>query len=293
MNYTYMNVFYTVAKHQNISTAAKELGVTQPAVSRIISSIEEEYHTKLFLRSKNGVTLTKEGLNLFSMIENPLNELDRVRSNLENINNLTQNVFHIGATSVSLHCYLFKMLDVFKEKFPSVYFKIYTDSSSNLMNLVEKGKIDFAFITTPSKGSEQLEVIDIHKIDICLIASNCYKDEIKKRVSIKSLEKYPFVLLNNEMKFREHINHFLLENNTKISPTYEIDSSALLVPFVVNGACLTFVPSQMAEKSIVDGRCFKIDLLEEIPYRHISFVTKKGATQSHIIHEIKRVILKQ
>ena len=40
MNYTYLNVFYTVAKLQNISKAAEELGVTQPAVSRIISNID-------------------------------------------------------------------------------------------------------------------------------------------------------------------------------------------------------------------------------------------------------------
>ena len=42
MNYTYLNVFYTVAKLQNISKAAEELGVTQPAVSRIISNIDDD-----------------------------------------------------------------------------------------------------------------------------------------------------------------------------------------------------------------------------------------------------------
>ena len=61
MKYTYLNVFYTVAKLQNISKAAKELDVTQPAVSRIILNIEKEYNTQLFFRSKNGVTLTRDG----------------------------------------------------------------------------------------------------------------------------------------------------------------------------------------------------------------------------------------
>ena len=50
MNYTYMKVFYTVCKHQNISKAALELDLTQPALSRIISNIEKEYNTKLFYR---------------------------------------------------------------------------------------------------------------------------------------------------------------------------------------------------------------------------------------------------
>ena len=68
MNYSYMNIFYTVATLGNISKAAEELFVSQPAISRVISVLEDEYNTKLFIRSKSGVTLTREGLNLFNMI---------------------------------------------------------------------------------------------------------------------------------------------------------------------------------------------------------------------------------
>ena len=84
MNYTYFHVFYTVARLQNISKAAQELDVTQPAVSRIISNIEKQYKTKLFFRSKTGVTLTREGQNLFEMIESPLVELEKVAGNISN-----------------------------------------------------------------------------------------------------------------------------------------------------------------------------------------------------------------
>ena len=287
-----MNVFYVVAKTQNISNAAKELGVTQPAVSRIISTLEKEYNTKLFNRSKTGVTLTREGLNLFEMIQNPFIELEKIESSLNDITNLRQSVIHIGATSVALYCYLFKTLNVFKEKFPKVSFKIYTDSSDALIKLVEKGKIDFAFVTTPSKGNDEIEFNDIAKIENILIASNGYKEELKGPISIKSLEKYPFVLLNKEMQFREQVNLFLAKHNTKINPIYEIDSSSLLIPLLENTKCLTFIPDLMAEKPISEGRCFKVDLIEELPCRYVSFAIKKDAIHSHIVHEIKREIIK-
>ena len=291
MKYTYMNVFFTVAKLQNISNAAKELRVTQPAVSRIISAMEKEYKTKLFYRSKNGVTLTREGLNLYEMIENPFNELEKISNTLDDISSLKQSVVHIGATAVALFCYLFQRLETVKEKFPSVSFKIYTDSSAKLIKLVEKGTIDLAFITTPCKADEDLEIHDVSKLDICLIASNYYRDKLNEKISIKKLEKYPFVLLNKEMQFREHMNLFFFKYNAKISPIYELDSSALLVPMVENGEALTFIPRQMAEKSIREGRCFEVELLEEIPSRNISFVLKKTAIHSHVIHEIKQEII--
>ena len=292
MKYTYLNVFYVVAKNQNISIAAKELGVTQPAVSRIIATLEKEYKTKLFHRSKTGVTLTREGLNLFEMIENPFNELEKIDISLNDISSLKQKVVHIGATAVSLYCFLFKTLDSLKEKFPSVSFKIYTDSSDNLLKLVEKGKIDFAFVTTPSKNSELIEFYDFYKLDTCLVSPITYKDQLSGKVAIKSLEKYPFVLLNKEMQFREHINQYLAKSNTKINPVYEIDSSALLSPLVENAQCLTFMPYLMAKRHIEEGRCFKVDLEEDPPARYISFAIKKDSAHPHIIHEIKETIVK-
>ena len=128
MNYTYLNIFYTVAKLQNISKAAEALGVTQPAVSRIISNIEKEYHTKLFFRSKTGVSLTRDGYNLFEMVKGPLIELEKISDNIDTNKTLEKITIHIGATSTALYCYLFKHLENdIKKLFPNVNFKIYSD----------------------------------------------------------------------------------------------------------------------------------------------------------------------
>ena len=292
MNYSYMKVFYIVAKYQNISYAAKVLDVTQPAVSRIISNIEKEYNTRLFMRSKAGVTLTREGLNLFEMIKNPFNELEKIENSLNSATGLKETVVHVGATATALYCYLFRFLEDVKKKFPLVNFRIYTDSSANLLSMVEKGTIDFAFITTPFDMSEEMEILNVYTINTILIAPISYKDEIKGPTHIKSILKYPFILLNKEMQFREHINLFLSKYSTKIKPVYEIDSSSTLIPLVENNCGLTFIPEDMAEKTIAEGRCFKVDLIEKIPDRFVSFIIKKDGSYSNIIYDIKTEILK-
>ena len=71
MNYEYYKVFYLVAKRKNITKAAAELFSSQPAVSRVITNIETELNCKLFIRSKSGVVLTKEGEELFEKISEP------------------------------------------------------------------------------------------------------------------------------------------------------------------------------------------------------------------------------
>ena len=292
MNYTYLNVFYTVAKLQNISKAAEELGVTQPAVSRIISNIEKEYHTKLFFRSKTGVSLTRDGQNLFEMIKVPLIELEKVSNNLSSNKTLDKVTIHIGATSTALYCYLFKHLeDDIKKIFPNVNFKIYSDSSTKLLNMVSNGSIDFAFITTPYQGREDLETHNVVKLNDILIAPISYKNQIKNKVSIKDLENYPFILLSKEMQFREYIDNFLNKYKVHVTPVYETDSSAILTPFVELGYGLTFIPDEMAAKSINEGKCYQVSIKEKLPDRYIAFAIKKDKTHNSVIDDIKKRIL--
>ena len=290
MNYSYMKVFYTVAKHQNISAAAKELDVTQPAVSRIISNIEKEYDTSLFVRSKNGVMLTREGNRLYESIKNPFKQLEKIEADIT-ANTLKEVTVHVGATATSLECFLFKILDDLNHKYPSVKVRIYTDSSSNLLHKVEDGSIDFAFITTPYKVSEDLEVEDVFKIHNILIAPISYRTKIRGPISIKKLTNYPFIFLNKEMQFREHVESFLNKYNVKINPVYEIDSSSMLIPLVENDCGLTFVPEESVENNIAKGSCFKVDLIEEMPIRYISFVSRKNSFYSKQVREIKKAIL--
>lgn len=290
MNYTYLNVFYTVAKLQNISKAAKELDVTQPAVSRIISNIEKEYNTKLFFRSKTGVTLTRDGMNLLEMVKGPLIELEKISSNLAN-KSLEKFSIHIGATSTALYCYVFKYLNRFKEMFPNVNFRIYSDSSIKLLEMVKEGSIDFAFITTPFRGGEDLDIYHIARLNDIIVAPISYKDKIKQNESIKQLNEYPFILLSKEMQYREYIDTFLSSHKVNVNPVYETDSSAILLPFVELDCGLTFIPDEMAKDSIDQGKCFKVDILEKLPPRYITFVIKKDKSFSGILKEISDKII--
>ena len=285
-----MKVFYTVAKHQNISSAAKELDVTQPAVSRIISNMEKEYNTTLFFRSKNGVILTREGNKLYESIKIPFQQLEKVEADI-NLNSLSETTVHIGATATSLECFLFKILDEIKKKYTSINIRIYTDSSSNLLHKLEEGIIDFAFITTPYKVSQDIEIKDVYELHNILLAPISYKSKINGPISIKKLVNYPFIFLNKEMQFREHIESFLNKYGLNIKPVYEIDSSSMLIPLVENDCGLTFIPEETAKANIDKGTCFVVDLKEEMPVRHISFASRKNSFYSKNIREVKKAIL--
>ena len=76
-NLNYYRVFYTVANTGNISKAADMLFISQPAISKAISKLEDGLHVKLFLRSSKGVTLTDEGQVLYNHIEKAFSNISQ------------------------------------------------------------------------------------------------------------------------------------------------------------------------------------------------------------------------
>ena len=75
INFEYYKVFYVIAKNKNITKAANELNISQPAISRMLKTMEEQLNTKLFIRKTKGVMLTQEGNELYNLISNEINNI--------------------------------------------------------------------------------------------------------------------------------------------------------------------------------------------------------------------------
>ena len=70
INFELYKVFYEVANSKSISKGAKNLMISQPAVTQSIQTLENELGGKLFIRTPKGVILTNEGKELYSYIKN-------------------------------------------------------------------------------------------------------------------------------------------------------------------------------------------------------------------------------
>ena len=93
------------------------------------------------------------------------------------------------------------------------------------------------------------------------------------------------------MQFREHVDKFLLEEGVKIIPTYELDNSSNIMPLVEGNYGLSFIPYEMAEHSIQEGRCIKVEIEKQPPLRYISFAIKNESNYSNVVYAIKKVIM--
>ena len=117
-------IFCTVAQCNSFSKAAKELYMTQPAVSQAIAQLETELDIRLFTRTPRGVTLTKEGQMLFEYSNSAINLINTAEQKLLETKNLLAGELRIGVGDTISKHYLLPYLEKFHNQFPSIKFKI-------------------------------------------------------------------------------------------------------------------------------------------------------------------------
>ena len=148
-NLSAYRIFYTVANAGNISKAAKELYISQPAISKSIQKLEDGIGCKLFSRSSRGVTLTEEGELLYSYVKNAFETLTLGEEKLHRSIELGVGHLKIGVSSTLCKYILLPYLKEFIKHHPHISISITCQSTNETLKLLEDNKIDIGLIGKP------------------------------------------------------------------------------------------------------------------------------------------------
>ena len=134
----YYKIFYETAKEKSFSTAARNLYISQSAISQCIRQLESDLNTKLFVRSKKGVSLTNEGKLLFQKIESAMLSIEQGETLLAQLQHLDGGSLIIAAGDAITSHYLLPYLERFHAKYPEIRIEMANSYSSNLISYVKE-----------------------------------------------------------------------------------------------------------------------------------------------------------
>ena len=143
VNFELYRVFYTVANTGNITKAAEELMISQPAISKSIKNLEEQLGGQLFIRTKRGVILTEEGKEFYKYISHALEYIYNAENRFTDLINLNVGTIKIGVSTTLTREFLIPYLEEFHEKYPKIDIEIITTLTSELIPKLKKGLIFF------------------------------------------------------------------------------------------------------------------------------------------------------
>ena len=154
LNYFRLKVFYTCAIKGNFTKAAKELDITQPAVSSHIAEIENDIHDQVFIRKKGSVILTEKGKILMDYAERILHLYACAHRELVPQPKETHKHLNVAAPTIVAKALLPRLVESFCKIYPSTTITILERDDEEMEDLLQSKAIDIAFTLSPSDTRE-------------------------------------------------------------------------------------------------------------------------------------------
>lgn len=284
INYELYKVFYHVATTLSFSEAARQLYISQSAVSQSVKTLEKKLNTSLFIRSTKNVRLTPEGETLLRHVEPAIHLIKQGECHLMEAGELEGGQLRIGATDTICRHLLIPYLNRYHKKYPKVHIQIINQTSLSCVDLLERGQVDLIVTNYPnSRMGNRQRLLPVHEFrDVFAGNKNQYPELEGRRVSLRELANYPVLMLDRHSTTHEFLHKTFREAQLELLPEIELTSNDLLLDLAGIGLGLAFVPDYCLK-----GRdlLFKIDLAETMPARKVVVATGTSTPAARSVKE--------
>ncbi len=149
MELTTLRYFRAIARHGHLTRAARELGVTQPALSAMLRKLEEELGTELLHRTGRGVELTEAGGEFLAHAELAIREADAGVQAVRELLGLERGTVRVGGGATAITYLLPPVIAKVRSRHPGLRFSIREAGSTQVALAVAAGELDLGIVTLP------------------------------------------------------------------------------------------------------------------------------------------------
>ena len=272
-NLSQYRIFYEVAKTGNISRAAKELFISQPAISKAIGKLEDSLDTALFTRNSRGVQLTAEGQILFDHTKRAFEELASGETELKRAREFHMGHIRIGVSNTLCRYIMVSYLKHYIEQYPHVKITIESQSTTHTMNMLEQQKIDLGLVVEP-RPQKNLVFMPVMEIEDIFVASPAYLNNLRLREGEDAdlFQSGNIMLLDRDNMTRRYIDDYMALNHIEPNNLLEVTTMDLLIEFARIGLGIGSVIREFVKEDLDSGRLVQIRLDTPIHKRTVGFV---------------------
>ena len=267
-------VFYTVAKHKHMTKASEELHISQPAISQSIKKLEDQLGGTLFLRSNKGMELTEEGKMFYEYVKGALELINNAENEFTSFKDLSKGEVKIGCSTTLTKLVLVNALKDYHLDYPNININITNDLTSNLINDLKLGKLDFVIFNESNIKETNLNLEKIKELKQGFIYNpEFYDDNVN---TFEDLNNVPLILQKEESNSRKLLDYVVLQNNVKLVPKMEIVSQELITEFTNIGLGIGFAIIDLAKRNFKNLK--ELNINKKIPNISIYLATNKSVS---------------
>ncbi|WMJ21855.1 LysR family transcriptional regulator [Paludicola sp. MB14-C6] len=281
-------VFKTVCEMGSISDAAKELFISQSAVSQSIKQLEESLSMNLFHRTPTGVVLTAEGQTLYEYASSAMDLLTAGEKKLEAMKNLLDGDLKVAASDTISQYLLLNKLETFHNAYPKIKLQIFNRTTLESVALLKSGKVDLAFVNLPLEDDELIvePILTVHDI---FVGNPLTENYVTKIFSLQEAAELPLILLENKANSRRYIQNFFQSHGIQLQPEIELGSHELLLEFAKINLGVSCVMKEFSKHYLKTGELVELRIAPPIPERQIGVVRLKGLSITNSVNAFLKI----
>lgn len=273
-------VFFEVAQQLSFTKAAQALFISQPAISKHVRLLEEEYKTSLFERKGNTITLTAEGVILYDFILRGQELEKQLELELNTFREPSQvkGDLRLGAsTTVALYI-VPPVLSGFRKKYPDVKISLFNRNSESVLMALKNREIDLGIVEGSNKIGQvksQHFLID-EVVPVCSAKSALIKNPT---LDIKELSSVPVALRERGSGTLAALKNALSGKGIKMSSlniSMRLGGTEALKNFLLADDSLGFLPARAVAKELISGDLVRIYIDDLVITRQFYFVQRHG-----------------
>ena len=285
MNDRQLKYLLTLADEGNMTSAAQKLNISQPSLSAMLSSVEDELGIKLFKRQPLNMLLTSAGKCYIEAAQNILCVTQDLKRKISEIQEFKRGIISIGCGR-QLSAFLFpRIIPAFRQKYPGLTVQLVEDSLPVLHNMLCSGELDVVF-TYSQINNEYLEHLPFFDEEVLLFTHPTYqtsatkivKEHMQPVIDFSEMKNKAFVLFKKGNLLRDMINSIF--NDFGVSPNIvlETDIWQTCISMVAAGEAFTLLPyhSIMKDSHNYSVKSYSLD---GHYFRHVSLSFHKNFPQ--------------
>lgn len=221
MNYVQTQQFLAIVKYMNLSKAAKELYISQPALSLALGRLEKELGVRLFYRDGNKLILSPDGEELYSYFKDLRDSYQRLLQKADALKERTEEYIRIAFAGSAMQFAALYMSDFLSNYKGKVIKKIYAPPML-AQDLLLNQQVDFV-ISYPPLTDEAVSTVNIMREEIILVVSSGHPLAKRDSVSLAELTNEKIYTLDRSHRFRTLVDSICAKNNVSLQYYKELD----------------------------------------------------------------------
>ncbi len=279
--------FLQVAELKNFTRAAEAVGLSQPALSRSISRLEEELGQPLFERQTRTVALTDSGYLLLGRARGILLMVDDAKAQIHDDGQT--GTIRVAAIPTIAPYFLPSRLRLFQQHFPKAKVVVQEDTTENLLKKLSDGVIDVAIAALPI-NNKFLHTARLFDEELHLVMSVENPLTTKKAIHMRDIEALPFVLLGEAHCLTDSVVSFCKQKSFHPLSVERTSQLAMVQELVGLNHGISFIP-EMARVLDSDVRRVYRSIEGRKPTRSIVMVTNPYRYQSRLQQSFHKLVL--